>query len=207
MDEKDLSFWRTVGGNIVQVPLDLLVPSSISISREEEENFLATLLDHTSNLPRILRLITFLAVFFFARSPFYAFLASCGVYLLGWLNYFHKDNVILAFIKFYLSDTYSLLLKFFIPPISVVLISILTKHYFLILFYLASLLFSFITNLVIIRICRVITVKTDGVALTPVDLKAIRYGYLNFRRSGYTKPYWFYRSMIAGDIKERQKFN
>lgn len=207
MDEKDLPFWKTVGGNIVQAPLDLLVRSSISSSREEEENLLAALLDHTSNLPRILRFIVFVAVFFITRSPFYAFLASCGAYLLGYLNYFHRDNAVLAFIKLYLSDTYSLLLKLFIPPIAVVLIAIFTKHYFLILFYLASLIFSFIANLVIIRICRAITVKTDDVALTPVDLKAIRYGYLNFRRSGYNKPYWFYRSMVAGDIKERQKFN
>lgn len=207
MDEKDFPFWKTVGGNIVQAPLDLLVRSSISSSREEEENLLATLLDHTSNLPRILRFIAFVAVFFITRSPLYAFLASCGAYLLGHLNYFHGDNAVLALIKLYLSDVYSLLRKLFIPPIAVVLIAVLTKHYFLILFYLASLLFSFIANVVIGKICSAITSKTDGVSLAPVDLKAIRYGYLNFRRSGYNKPYWFYRSMVAGDIKERQKFN
>lgn len=207
MDEKDSPFWRTVGGNFVEAPLDLLVYPSISSSREEEENLLATLLDHTSNLPRILRFIAFVAVFFITRSPFYAFLASCGAYLLGNLNFFHQDNVVLAFIKLYLSDVYSLLLKLFAPPISVVLIAILTKNYFLILFYLASLLFSFIANVVIGRICRAITSKTDNAALSPVDLKAIRYGYLNFRRSGYNKPYWFYRSMIAGDIKRRQNNN
>ena len=130
MDEKDLPFWRTVGGNFVQAPLDLLVRPSISSSREEEENLLATLLDHTSNLPRILRFIAFVAVFFITRSPFYAFLASCGAYLLGHLNYFHRDNAVLALIKFYLSDTYSLLLKLFIPPIAVVLIAFLQSTIF-----------------------------------------------------------------------------
>lgn len=193
--------WKTAQNISIRAPLDLLIFPDLSSSSEAEYRSLSRLIDFTFHFPRILRLAAFISVFFITRSPMYAFLSSLAAYLIGYFNFFHPDNVVLIAIKMPLGVVYSLFLKLFLPPVSILLISIFTKQYILLLFYAASLLSTFILSLLISRVYASYTSSRYGIPLSPIDMKAIRYGYRNLRHScRRNQPYHFYREMVLRDI-------
>lgn len=164
--------WKTPAGVVVHIPSSVLFPTDISLRGGVNA---AELCSHRIECsfvyPNLLRALSFLfcSVFF---SPLISFSVGAAVFLLACLSWFVSDPVLtLPFRNLFCS-----LYRFFrfIVPAAVILIAILRKSYFLLLFYPLLLLITSLVRWITDYICISRTNKHYGCPLTAIDWKAIR---------------------------------
>lgn len=176
--------WKTPAGVVVHVPSSILFPTDLPMKGGITESELcAYRIDCSFIYPDYLRSFSFLicSIFF---SPLISFSVSIAVFLLACLSWFVPDPAFILPLRNLFCNLYHH--TRFIVPVAVILIAILQKSYFLLLFYPLLLLVTLLVRWSIDFICVSRTNKRYSYPFTAIDWKAIRIAHFMYSP---TTPY------------------
>lgn len=195
MDEHDIA-----PGLRIRLPIYLLVSDSGLLDTFRYS------LECSYNLSRAFRLILFFLSFFLSgKNVWLTLLFSILGFAVGYMTLFHRDDLIIIAVKSVPAFLYHYLFRFlFIAPVAVLILSFITKCYFLILAYFLSLLLTWLLRFLIDRFWLFVTERRFGFAISPLENKAILLGYFNYFGRRTYNSLSLYRQTILRDAFDKR---
>lgn len=188
--------WKTKGGLLIHVP-DYIVKNamrSYSSDDTDELQFVGTRVENSYNISRIFRSVSVFLCFFLLDNPWLSIPISLACFSIGYLYMLVCDRFPLSILVDFFGMIYGLLFRFLLIPISVFIVSLVTKQYLFIGIYLLSVIVSFIYRFIFDTVYMKHFNRVYGVTYSPVDSKVshILYRYGAHRRYNNYRSYFIY---------------
>lgn len=179
------SYFKTLNGLTINISEDIVESeiSSYSVNGSSQIQYVCTRVDNSYHLSRLLRTISVFLCFFLLDNPWLSIPISLACFAIGYLYMLVCDYFPFSILVDLFGMIYGILFRFLIVPISVLIVSVITKQYLFIFIYLLSVIVSFVYRFVFDSIYIKHFKRLYGITYTPVDSKVshILYRFSNHR--------------------------